>query len=168
MAGEKKQKRIMYYGEHDRALDPQCRVSLPSEWRNKDGETELVMIPASGSALVLMPQETLANFFEKLQDDVIANPKLQKAFAAIGSLTRICRCDKQGRLALDRKKLESIGVDNQLKMLGAITHIRICAPQNWQVPEGDDAIDGYLSDIRSVGNGAANSLAGLLGGILKQ
>ena len=35
-----------YVGNYDHVLDAQGRVSLPSEWRNKDQETELVMIPA--------------------------------------------------------------------------------------------------------------------------
>ena len=156
----------MFYGDHDRSLDPQCRVSLPSEWRSKDSETELVMIPTAGKALILLPEETLYNFFEKLQDESIANPKIQMAFAYLGSQARICRCDKQGRLPLDRKKLESIGVGGQLKLVGAITHIRICAPENWQVPEDEASIAGYLGDIRSVGSDAANGLAGVLSSIL--
>lgn len=166
MAEEKRQRKTMFYGEHDRALDPQCRVSLPSEWRSKEGDTELVMIPAAGKALVLLPEETLHDFFEKLQDESIANPEIQMAFAFLGSQARVCRCDKQGRLPLDRKKLESIGVDGQVKMVGAITHIRLCAPQNWSVPEDEETIAGYLSNIRQVGNGAANGLAGVLSSIL--
>ena len=42
----------LYLGEYDHALDAQCRVTLPSDWRNPEGATELVMIPARGKALV--------------------------------------------------------------------------------------------------------------------
>lgn len=166
MAEEKRQRRSMFYGEHDRALDPQCRISMPSDWRSKEGDTELVMLPAAGKALILLPEETLHDFFEKLQDESIANPKIQMAFAYLGSQARVCRCDKQGRLPLDRKKLEAIGVDGQLKMIGAITHIRLSAPQNWIVPEDEETIAGYLGDIQSVGNDAAKGLAGVLSSIL--
>lgn len=165
MADEKRLRKVMFYGEYDRALDPQCRISLPSEWRSREGETELVMIPAPGRALVLMPEETLAGFFEKLQDESIANPKIQMAFAFLGSQARVCRCDKQGRLPLDRKKLESVGISSQVKMIGAITHIRLCAPENWQVPGDEETVAGYLGDIRSVG-GEAGGLAGILSSIL--
>ncbi|MBQ9502706.1 MAG: hypothetical protein IJU70_11160 [Lentisphaeria bacterium] len=50
-------------------------------------------------------------------------------------------------------------------MIGAITHIRICAPENWQIPGDEETVAGYLGDIRSVG-GAAGGLAGVLGSIL--
>ena len=45
----------LYLGEFDHALDNQCRVTLPSDWRNRDGGTELVLIPAREGALVLLP-----------------------------------------------------------------------------------------------------------------
>ena len=48
----------LFLGEYDHALDAQCRVSLPSDWRGRDGETERVMIPARGKALVLLPIAT--------------------------------------------------------------------------------------------------------------
>ena len=51
-------------------------------------------------------------------------------------------------------------------MIGAITHIRLCSPQNWEVPQDDDTIAGYLNDIQSLGGGAANGLAGVLSSIL--
>ena len=43
----------LFLGEYDHTLDAQCRVSLPSDWRNREGSTELVLIPARGKALVL-------------------------------------------------------------------------------------------------------------------
>ena len=38
----------LFLGEYDHTLDAQCRVSLPSDWRNREGNTELVLIPAPG------------------------------------------------------------------------------------------------------------------------
>ena len=109
----------LFLGEYDHALDAQCRVSLPSDWRSRDGETELVMIPARGKALVLLPIATFLEFVEKAKKLAIANPKMQMAFAYLGSRSRQCRCDKQGRIALDRRMLDEIGVKGQLKLIGA-------------------------------------------------
>ena len=119
-------------------------------------------------ALKSLHQKTFTYKDEEVWEcfSIIANPKIQMAFAYLGSQARVCRCDKQGRLPLDRKKLEAIGVDGQLKMIGAITHIRLSAPQNWIVPEDEETIAGYLGDIQSVGNDAAKGLAGVLSSIL--
>ena len=42
-----------YVGNYDHVLDAQGRVSLPSDWRSKDQETEMVMIPTRDQALLL-------------------------------------------------------------------------------------------------------------------
>ena len=96
----------LYLGEFEHALDPQCRVTLPSDWRNKEGDTRLVMIPARDAALLLLPLDTFLEFVERARKYAIANARMQAAFAYLGSRARNCRCDKQGRIALDRKMLE--------------------------------------------------------------
>ena len=158
----------LYLGEYEHALDPQCRVTLPSDWRNKGGDTNLVMIPARDAALLLLPLDTFLEFVERARKYAIANARMQAAFAYLGSRARNCRCDKQGRIALDRGMLDAIGVKGQLKLIGAITHIRICAPEQWQTPSPEE-ISGHLSDIQRVSDGGddRDGLAALLGDILK-
>lgn len=152
----------LYLGEYDHALDAQCRVTLPSDWRNPEGATELVMIPARGKALVLLPIQTFLDFVKKATKLAIANPKMQMALAYLGSRSRQCRCDKQGRIALDRKMLDEIEVKNQLKLIGAVTHIRLSAPENWQSPDDEGTLNMYLDEIQKVsdeGDGIASLLA---------
>ena len=158
---------VLYLGEFEHTLDPQCRVTLPSEWRNKNGDTHLVMIPARDAALLLLPLDTFLEFVERARKYAIANARMQAAFAYLGSRARNCRCDKQGRIALDRKMLDDIGVAGQLKLIGAVTHIRICAPESWKAPTPEE-MSGFLSDIQGVSDGGGNDgLASLLDGILK-
>ena len=73
----------LYLGEYEHALDSQCRVTLPSDWRNREGETELVLIPARDKALVLLPLATFMEFVNKAKKLAIANPKMQMAFARL-------------------------------------------------------------------------------------
>lgn len=157
----------LYLGEYTHALDSQSRVSLPSEWRSRDGETELVLIPAQGKALLLLPIATFIEFVEKLKSQAIANPKIQMAFAFLGANSRQCRCDKQGRLALDRKMLEKIGVSGQLQLIGAVTHIRLVAPENWQQPMDENGLESCLAELQQASEGSSD-IAGLLSGILKK
>ena len=160
--------RGLFLGEFEHSLDPQCRVTLPSEWRDRDGETSLVMIPARDAAL-LLPVGTFVEFVERARKYAIANAKMQAAFAHLGARARQCRCDKQGRIALDRKMLDEIGVGSQLKLIGAVTHIRLCAPENWSSPSPEE-MSGYLSDIQDVSDdkAGAGDVSSLLGGLLRQ
>ncbi len=143
----------LYLGEYDHALDNQCRVSLPSDWRNREGETELILIPAREQALVLLPKPTFMEFVNKAKKLAIANPKMQMAFARLGAASRQCRCDKQGRIALDRKMLDGVGIGMQIKLIGAVTHIRLTAPQNWETPGDGTGLDMYLDEIQKISDG---------------
>ncbi len=154
----------LFFNEYEHALDAQCRVSFPGEWRKECGDSSFVMIPARGNALVLLPVAMFREFLMRARKMAVANPKVQMAFAMIGSQARQCRCDKQGRMALDRKMLESIGVSNQVKMLGALNHIRICAPENWVMPD-ENGLNLQLDELQKIGE-ASGELADFLGSIL--
>ena len=158
--------RGLFLGEFEHSLDPQGRITLPKDWRSPDGETSLVMIPARDQALLLLPVATFLEFVERARKFAIANAKLQAAFAYLGSRSRECRCDKQGRIALDRKMLDEVGIASQLKLIGAVTHIRICAPQNWHAPDAAAAAE-YLNEIDRL-SGDDGALGALLEGILKK
>ena len=153
----------IYYSEYDHALDPQCRITLPSCWRS---DSAMVLLPTVGKALILFPEDVLMEVFNKVKQLSIANPKLQKVFAALGSQARPCKCDKQGRMALDRNKLDQIGVKNQVKLIGALAHIRIVAPETWQEPSPDELLD-CLSEINGLIE-SENPLATLLGAIAEK
>ncbi len=137
-----------FFGEHEHALDSQGRLTIPSEWR-QDGETRLILLPGRDNDLLLFPYATFREFLLKAGKLSLANRELQAALARIGSRARDCRCDKQGRIKLDKSMLEAIGISGQLKMIGALTHIKICSVETWQKAEnrGDDA---YLDELQKI------------------
>ena len=151
----------MFLGEYVRGLDPQCRISLPSEWRS--GETEFVMIPTVGKAFLLLPVPMFQKMFEAVSELAVADVSLQEAFAFLGSQSRFCRCDKQGRMALDRAKLEAADIKDELKLEGAITHIRISCPCKESALPDDNTIGRCFDAIRKVKESPAVALGGLFG-----
>ncbi len=156
----------LFLGEFDHSLDAQCRVTIPSDWRRADDASGFVLLPARDQALVLLPTGVFKEFLLKARKLAVANPKVQMAFARIGAKARQCRCDRQGRMALDRKMLDGIGVASQLKLLGALNHIRLCAPENWLEPDAGE-LDGQLDEIQKICEGQ-DDFAALLGGLLKK
>ena len=89
-----------------------------------------------------MFQDSLRN----VRKQALANAKVQAMLAWLGARIRECRCDKQGRIKLDAKMLESVGIDSKLKLIGATTHIKICAPENW-IEEPDNQDTSVVSDL---------------------
>ncbi len=154
----------IFVGEYDHALDAQGRVSLPSEWRNKDRETELMMLPGHDRTLQLLPLATFMDFWGKAGKKALFDPAWQRNLRKIGSLSRRCRCDKQGRMALDRAMLNSIGVDKKLKLIGSVSYITICAPENWTAPDDLSECLNSLHQLNS-SDQDLDALGGMLQGV---
>ena len=95
----------------------------------------------------------------------VADVALQEAFAFLGSQSRYCRCDKQGRMALDKAKLEEAGISGEVKLIGAVTHIRITGVDNWNVPSDDNSVGRYFDAIRRAKESSSSALNGLFGAI---
>lgn len=155
---------MIFVGEYDYSVDPQGRISLPGEWRN-EGESSWVALPENDSALLLMSESALLDFFTELQKLSVADPALRLAAARLGSLARSCRCDRQGRVTLAKNQLEAAGISKSIKLIGAVTHIRLCAPEKWVVEDVDSRISGNLTSVAKLGNDNG-ALAALVEGVL--
>lgn len=158
------EKKVIFVGEYDYSVDPQGRISLPGEWRC-DGESSWIALPENDCALLLMTESALMEFFAELQKLSVADPALRLAAARLGSLARNCRCDRQGRLSLARNQLENAGISKNIKLIGAVTHIRVCAPEKWDPEEIDARISGALGSVAKLGNDKG-ALAALVEGVL--
>lgn len=156
----------LFLGEFEHALDAQCRVSIPGDWRRGDGQSSFVLLPARDKALVLLPAAIFREFVDKARKLAVANPKVQMAFALIGAQARQCRYDKQGRMPLERKMLDAIGVKGQLKLIGALNHIRLCAPENWVMPDAA-GLEAQLDEMQKISEDSGD-LAALLSNILNK
>ena len=99
--------------------------------------------------MLLFPFATFKEFLAKAGKLSLANKELQAALARIGARARDCHCDKQGRIKIDKTMLQSINVTNNLKMIGALTHIKLCSVDTWNnMPNlGDDT---YLDELQKI------------------
>ncbi|MBQ7694225.1 MAG: hypothetical protein IJT50_03790 [Lentisphaeria bacterium] len=155
---------MIYLGDFEYTVDVQGRITLPGEWRSEE-ESSWVLLPEGKTALILTTEEALGAFFAELQKLSLADPALRLASARLGSLARSCRCDRQGRLALPKTQLEAVGISKTVKLLGAVTHIRLCAPENWKPGEVDTAVAGALNTVKKLGNDRG-ALASLIEGLI--
>ena len=155
---------MIYLGDFEYTVDVQGRITLPGEWRSEE-ESSWVLLPEGKTALILTTEEALSAFYAELQKLSLADPALRLASARLGSLARSCRCDRQGRLALPKPQLEAVGITKTVKLLGAVTHIRLCSPENWNPGEVDTAVAGVLNTVRKLG-GDRGALASLIEGLV--
>ena len=152
---------LFFCGEFSHTLDTQSRVTLPSTWRCGEGDPHLVLFPGRNRDLLLFPYSMFRAFLLRARSVVLANPSAQAAFAQIGRVVRDIRPDKQGRIKLEKEMLQAIGVENQLVMVGALTHIKLCAPQNWNPVELGDA-SVFLDEVQKLNESDSDGLSNLL------
>ncbi|MBE6366818.1 MAG: hypothetical protein E7052_02765 [Lentisphaerae bacterium] len=152
---------LFFCRDYTHALDSQYRVTLPSAWRSGDGGPHLVLFPGRDRDLLLFPYSMFQEFLVRARSSALANPAAQAALAQIGRVVRDIRPDKQGRIKLEKEMLEAIGVENQLVMAGAITHIKLCAPQNWQPVELGDA-SVFLDEVQKLNENDSDGFGALL------
>ena len=152
---------LFFCGDFSHALDTQFRVTLPSAWRCGEGEPHLVLFPGRDNDLLLFPYAMFREFLMRARSSALANPAAQTALAQIGRVVRDIRPDKQGRIKLEKEMLSAIGVEKDLMLIGAITHIKLCAPANWHPAEiGDAGI--FLDEVQKLNSNDADGLSTLL------
>ena len=152
---------LFFCGDFTHSLDSQFRVTLPSSWRSGDGEPHLVLFPGRDHDLLLFPYSMFREFLIRARSSALADPAAQAALAQIGRVVRDIRPDKQGRIKLEKEMLQAINVDNQLVMIGAITHIKLCAPANWQPVALGDA-GAFLDEVQKLNESDSDGLSKLL------
>ena len=158
---------LFFCGDFTHSPDAQCRVTLPSAWRSGDGEPHLVLFPGRDRDLLLFPYSMFRDFLIRARSSALANSAVQAALAQLGRVVRDVRPDKQGRIKLEKEMLQAIGVENQLVMIGAITHIKLCAPQNWQPVEIGDA-GVFLDEVQKLNESDSDGFGALLAKLIGQ
>ena len=121
-----------FFGEYTHALDSQNRVAVPREWRRKDGQTRLILFPGSDNDLLLFPFASFQDFMIQARKKSFTNRRIRDLLAQLGARTRECTCDKQGRIKVPSSHLAMTDISNQVTLIGAFTHIKLCSPEAWQ------------------------------------
>ncbi len=150
---------VFYFGMFEHSLDSQGRVAIPSDWRRGEGETRFILFQGEGLQLLLFPFESFRSFLIKAQKVSFANPKAQAALQQFGARARECRCDKQGRIRLEKGHLDAVGIADQVAMIGGVTHIMLCAPNRWN-PEQPNEVS--LAEVEKISEGGSDMLSQLL------
>jgi len=140
----------IYLGKFEHALDSQNRVSIPSDWRGTSAvETAFVLFQGYANSLLLFPMEVFSQFVDKVRGGSFASYELQELLTWVGERTRKCVCDKQGRIKLDRAMLNAGGVGAQLELVGAVTHIRLRAPQG-ECAVGESGNQAFFNKLQEL------------------
>ncbi|MFC1718879.1 division/cell wall cluster transcriptional repressor MraZ [Candidatus Poribacteria bacterium] len=126
----------MFVGKAEHTANKDGRVSIPSKMRDvikkKYDAEDLYLVLIQGNIVCLYPGQE----FEKLTEALLANP----AGANLQSVMDIerfcadaepCKLDGSGRIVITPSMRQSAGIDQDVMVVGAMTHIEIWDPKRW-------------------------------------
>jgi len=154
-----------FVGQEERALDAQCRVAIPKEWRVMIKDSPLYLLPVDG-IIQVATNAGFASFLEKARQVSLTDPQGAKALAMFGARAQQCRCDSQGRIQINQKLADYAGLKDTVMLVGAIATMQIWNKDKWtsqqsQLPE--EFIYDVVNKIQSKPGDLENALKQALG-----
>ena len=139
-------------------IDSQRRFAIPADWRQKDGDTQFVLLPAKNRVI----QAILV----KARKMSLADSKAMRDLMILASRAMKCTCDKQGRIQINAKLMEHAGLTDKAVLVGSLWLIQIVSPETWDLIEAGGN-DGFFDVMQRI-NDTPDGLAGVLKGFAQQ
>ena len=129
-------------GDFEHKLDPKCRVSVPSDWRNVAGDGQLRLLQSSSYDLPALRVLT-----EEEYDDMLKTVDLMEGWTPAqkkkmkGKLHSRCQkstMSEQGKLLIPKAWCERPGIESGavVKLVGRGTYFEILNLENYQIMKG--------------------------------
>jgi MraZ protein len=124
-----------YYGRFDYVVDDKGRVNVPARFRRAAGaesdERYVITLGLDRCIYVYPPEQwsLIENKLRQLSSDL---PEQRRYIRIVGANASDSKVDAQGRIALPRNLLNTLGVDKNVIIIGAFDHIEIWKPEAYQ------------------------------------
>jgi MraZ protein len=134
----------MLLGEHEHTLDDKHRLTLPAKLREQLGEHVVVTRGLDGCLSVYSGAEweRLARRVGTLDPLSSASRTMQRyVFASAGE----AEVDRQGRIVIPTRLLESVGISRDVTVTGVWDHIEIWDRAAWR--DRRETVEGSAEDV---------------------
>ena len=127
----------MFMGEYNHTVDPKGRLIIPSKFREVLGDKFVVTKGLDGCLFVYDNNEWTA--FEEQLKALPLNRKDNRMFVRhfLAGAAEV-EVDKQGRVLIPSKLREFAGLEKDVVLIGAASHIEIWSQEIWTQMEEDE------------------------------
>lgn len=144
---------MQFLGNIDAKLDGKGRVFVPAQFRRlleQSGETALVLRVNSDKGFAnLYPLSEWTKKCEQLQSRLnLWNADHQKIYRSFTSKAEQLELDSNGRILLQKKNLEALGIDLDVVFAGVGDYLELWSRDRYEASMMDDAaLDAALESI---------------------
>lgn len=118
-----------FVGQYEHALDQKKRLTMPSEWREALGSSQVVYVfPNTDGCLDLVPKVDMDLRLAKLREGRLFDKQVNALLMKIGSQSQQVALDGQGRFRICDRLLAFAGLKDKVQMMGSVRMIKLYAP----------------------------------------
>lgn len=138
-----------FLGSHRHQIDEKGRLSLPASFRRDVDERPFVLVQAHPQALTLYPADSWRAVEERLLELLRRQPAARANVLAITANAAELLPDRQGRILIPQRLLESAGLRETALLVGVIDRIEIWDPDRFDavVAARDEQYDRFTAQI---------------------
>jgi MraZ protein len=124
-----------FYGRFDYVIDEKGRVNVPAKFRKAAGtesDERYVITLGLDRCIYVYPPDQWSLIEKKLRQLSNDLPEERRYIRIVGANASDSKVDAQGRIALPRNLLNTLGIEKNVTIIGAFDHIEIWRPQAYE------------------------------------
>lgn len=122
-----------FLGSFRHQIDDKGRLSLPASFRRDAVDQPLVLVQVHPDALTLYPEATWAEVEGRLRELLRRQPSARAYVLGITANAVEVIPDRQGRILVPQRLLESAGLCDAALLVGVIDRVEIWNPERFEV-----------------------------------
>ncbi|HET7321017.1 MAG TPA: division/cell wall cluster transcriptional repressor MraZ [Longimicrobiaceae bacterium] len=120
-----------FLGSFRHQIDDKGRLSLPASFRRDAPDQPLVLVQVHPDALTLYPTATWAEVEGRLRELLRRQPSARPYVLGITANAVEVVPDRQGRILVPQRLLESVGLSETALLVGVIDRVEIWSPDRF-------------------------------------
>jgi len=119
-------------------MDAKNRVTVPSEWLEREEERFYAVPSADGKYLIVMPPAVFDRVEEQFADSGAPPQEIRKTIRQFYSAAHALQTDKQGRVLLPEEHCKRVGLHGEVMVVGSRSRFEIWSLTRWTETSGED------------------------------
>jgi transcriptional regulator MraZ len=122
-----------FAGEFRHAIDEKNRITVPSDWRQSEGQDFIILPEPHYQYLLVMSAEEFARLSVQAEADGTISARDRRIFSRqFHSRAKHGASDRQGRLVLPEDQCKELGLKGEVALVGGSGRFEIWNLQKWK------------------------------------
>lgn len=122
-----------YAGEFRHGIDEKNRITIPARWRRGEVEEFILLPDVQSQFLLVMSPDEFARMSAVAENDVAVSARDRRVFSRqLHARSQHATADKQGRLVLPEELCRSLGLKDEVALVGGRGRFEIWNVSRWR------------------------------------